>query len=211
MESEGKIYLTSGGYTDGRRSERLDGIIEYNATQSNVLIIDNATTTQSNEKGLESVVFNFNQIAKKVDVITLNESNCKDIFNYDVIYIISGDVYPLIELAKSKDVKNALYTFVKNGGVIFSDGLGSTIFGKDLKWYYNIKQGTKPRYDVSLESYKGFGFVDINFYPHWDKTSAEIKEKALSYAKDMGKWLNVVNDGEFIEVKFSSLKYTVIE
>lgn len=76
------------------------------------------------------------------------------------------------------------------------------IFGKDLKWCYDIKRGTKPKYDVVLPTYQGLGLTYVNFFPHWDKASEELKIKTQNYEKEHKMNITKVSDGEFIEIKF---------
>ena len=137
----GKIYLTSGGYIEGQRGEKLDKIIEGSSGGKKVLIVDNATTTGSNLKGKGIVINDFSLIAEKVEVLTLTKDNLDEINNYDVIYLLGGDVTPLIELANNSNASEIIKTYVKNGGIIFGESAGSMIFGKDLKWIYDIKRG----------------------------------------------------------------------
>jgi len=202
MEKQGKIYLTSGGYIDGQRGEKLDKIIENCVSGKKVLIVDNATTTGSNLKGRENVIenFNLNNLSKLVDVLTLKADNLKAIHDYDAIYMLGGDVTPFIEIANSSSAAEELRAFVKNGGVIFGESAGSMIFGKNLKWIYDLKRGTKNKWNAVLESYNGFGFADINIFPHWNKVEAELKVKAAEYEKQNNIVITRLNDGEYIEL-----------
>lgn len=202
LNKAGKIYLTSGGYIDGQRGEELDKIIESSSRNKNVLIVDNATTTGSNSKGKSVVIKDFSLLTDKVDVITLTAENLENIKEYDVIYILGGDVTPLIELANSSYVAEVLKEFVKNGGVIFGESAGSMIFGKDLEWIYEIKRGEKPKWDVQLKSYKGFGLFDVNIFPHWNKARDDLKEKATKYEQENNIVITRLVDGDWLEFNF---------
>jgi len=74
------------------------------------------------------------------------------------------------------------------------------IFGKNLKWIYDLKRGTKNKWNAVLESYNGFGFADINIFPHWNKVEAELKVKAAEYEKQNNIVITRLNDGEYIEL-----------
>lgn len=74
------------------------------------------------------------------------------------------------------------------------------IFGKNLKWSYDVKKGTKPKYDVVLPTYQGLGIVDINFFPHWNKAGEELKTKTLTYENENKIKITKVCDDEFIEI-----------
>ena len=198
----GKIYLTSGGYIEGQRGEKLDKIIEGSSGGKKVLIVDNATTTGSNLKGKGSVINDFSLIAEKVEVLTLTKDNLDEINNYDVIYLLGGDVTPLIELANNSNASEIIKTYVKNGGIIFGESAGSMIFGKDLKWIYDIKRGEKPKWDAILSSYKGFGLFDVNIFPHWNKVSEQLKENATKYEEENKMVITRLVDGDWLEFDF---------
>lgn len=135
------------------------------------MFVDNATLTGSNVKGVANILGNFNAINAHATIITLTKNNLKEIFNYDALYITGGDCTPLIELANTSNLKEILIDYLKNGGIIIGESAGSMIFGKDLKWCYDVKRGTKPKYDVVLSTYQGLGLTDVKFFPHWDKAS----------------------------------------
>lgn len=209
----GKLILTSGGYLDGQRGKECDEIIETFSRNKKVLLVDNATLTGSNQKGVPIIKDNFSKIAKSVTQVSLTENNIKELEDYDVIYITGGDLAPFFELIQKCDLKGAFITYLKNGGIIIGESAGSMIFGVDLKWIYDVKKGTKPKYDIKLPSYKGLGIVNINFFPHWDKASDEMKEKVLSYEKEHHIKITRVQDNGFFvyDVHENTITQDVVE
>lgn len=179
---KGRLILTSGGYLDGQRGEELDSLIEEVSSNKKVLFVDNATITGSNTKAYSNISENFSKIGCEIDVLTLDQSNLDKIFEYDVIYVTGGDCAPLIELANTTDFNDAIFDYLKNGGIVIGESAGSLIFCKDLKYYYDVKKGTKPKYDVELETYKGVGIIDECLYPHWNKDKR--KEIVENYFKN---------------------------
>lgn len=202
----GKLILTSGGYIDGQRGERCDAIIESFSKNKSVLIVDNATTTGSNVKGLPILRSNFSKIAKSVEQLTLTADNLDKINNYDVLYVTGGDLGPFIELIATSDLRNAFLRYLERGGVIIGESAGSMIFGCDLKWAYDIKKGTKPKYDIVMPTHKGLGIVDINIFPHWNKASIDMQEKVAQYEEQNGIKVTRLCDGEFIERDYEKIK-----
>ena len=194
----GKLLITSGGYIDGQRGEKLDKKIEKLSKDKKVLIITNATATGSNVKGVSVLQTNFGKIAKKVEVLHLTEENVEQIHDYDVLYFTGGDTAPLIEMATEK-VKSELVEYLLGNTLVVGESAGSIIFGEDLKWYYDVKKGTKPKYDVELPTYRGLGLIDYTIYPHWNKASKEQKQKVKDYAKEHKVKIKPLKDGEFYE------------
>ena len=140
-------------------------------------------------------------MADVVDLILISEDNIDQIKNYDVVYFTGGDMAPLGEIVTER-IKDALINFLSNNGVIIGESAGSIIFGEDFKWYYDVKRGTKPKYDIELPSYKGFGLIDENIYPHYNKANEEQKRKIESYEKQKSVDISKMNDGEWFEETF---------
>lgn len=199
---QGTLYLTSGGFLDGQRGPHCDKVINDTCANKRVMFVDNATLTGSNVKGIENILGNFKSIKAQTTQLSLTKNNLQEVFNFDALYITGGDCTPLIELANSSNLKEIFLDYLKQGGVIIGESAGSMIFGKDLKWYYDVKKGTKPKYDVILPTYKGLGIADINFFPHWNRASEELRTKTLNYEKEHKIKITRVCDDEFIEIKF---------
>ncbi len=196
---DGRLILTSGGYLDGQRGEELDALIKDVASLKKVLFVDNATTTGSNVKGVSNIVENFKNLGCEVDVITLEQQNIDCIFNFDVIYITGGDCMPLITLANTTDFNDRICEYLNNGGVVIGESAGSIIFCEDLEYYYEIKRGTKPKYDVILPTYKGVGLIDECIYPHFSKD--KNKQKVLDYFENHKELKPLLmSDGEWVEI-----------
>ena len=202
----GRLVLSSGGYLDGQRGERCDEVIERASRGKRVLLVSNATLTGSNTKGVPILLENFSKIAKSVTEVALDETNISKLKNFDTIYITGGDLTPFLELISRCDLADAFRAFLENGGTIIGESAGSMIFGKDLKWTYDIKKGTKPKYDVILPSYSGLGFVDINIFPHWNKASEEMKAKVSAYENEHNIKITKMCDGDFVEYSFEKQK-----
>lgn len=194
------LILTSGGYYDGQRGKELDKLIEEICEDKKVLIIENASAITSDTNYKVTIVKNLLEIADTVGMYSLTEKNIDKIFEYDVLYIIGGDNAPLIEMAKIPGINENIKSFlIQEEKHIICESAGSIIFGKDLKWRYDVMKGTKPKYDVILPSYKGLGLLDINIFPHWNKRSEEEKKRAEDYAKKNKIKLTYLNDGEWLE------------
>ena len=197
----GKLIITSGGYLDGQRGEKLDKRIEELSSKKKVLIVTNATSTGSNVKGVQNIKHNFEEVADVVDLIHITEDNIDQIKNYDVLYFTGGDMAPLGEIV-TEIIKNAIINFLSNNGVIIGESAGSIIFGEDFKWYYDVKRGTKPKYDIELPSYKGFGLIEENIYPHFNKANEEQRVKIEDYENHNNVTISKMNDGEWFEEIF---------
>ena len=194
------IILTSNGFINSSpRSKEIDELFKKIANGKKVMILGNATLGGSNASQREPVKSNFENVgAKQVDIIDINKDNVNDILKYEVIYVIGGDPRYLLDLVATTNVKEILKQFLKSGGIYIGESAGSMILGNNLKWVWEVKKGTKPKYDIEPESYVGLGFTNYNIFPHWNATKEDIKKKALEH----NEMITPLNDGEFIEVEY---------
>ena len=77
--------------------------------------------------------------------------------------------------------------------------------GKDAKYYYNLKKGTKPKYDVELDTYACLGLIDIYIYPHFQKTDDMMKNKTKEYEIEHNINITRLNDGDIIKHCYNRL------
>lgn len=194
------LILTSGGYFDGQRGQELDELIEKISYGKKVLMVENATITGCVVASVKPTIFeNFKKLNTHVGMLVINENNLDKIFDYDVIYLMGGDNLPMIEIAKIANISEAFRKFLSKGGYIIGESGGSMIFGKDLKWRYDVMKTVKPQYNITLPSYKGLGLLDLNIYPHWNKRSEKERQIALEYEKTNNIKIKYLNDGEWLE------------
>ena len=197
----GRLLITSGGYLDGQRGDDLDERIKELSANKKVLIVTNATSTGSNTKGVPIIKQNFEKLSAQVDCIHLAENNVEQIQGYDLLYFTGGDVAPLVEIVTDK-IKYELLNFLSNGGYVIGESAGSIIFSKDFKWYYDVKKGTKPKYDIELDSYKGFGLITENIYPHYNKADEQQKKRINDYECESVDVIVKMEDGDWFEEVF---------
>ncbi len=197
----GKILVTSAGFNSINNYVSEDNIKLFTELSNNkkVLIIANAAPKSSgNFIARENVKENFLKVgAKEVDIIDLNKDNINCILNYDVIYGLGGNVTYLIELVNNTNFKELFIKFIKKG-IYIGESAGSMILGKDLKWVYDVKKGTREKYNVILDTYKGLGLFDINIEPHYQKASIDLKNKIELYEKNNNIKITKLNDGDII-------------
>lgn len=196
-----KIILTSNGFNNaGNRSIEIEELFREISKGKRILLIANAAK-QSNKRSRKDVKENFENIgAKQVCLIELDENNLEEILNYDIVYVLGGDVGELIQLNNTTTFKDYITKFLEKG-IYIGESAGSIIMGEDCKWVYDIKKGSKPKYDKTFESYKGLGFTNLRICPHYNEVSQEIKDKIKKYEIENNMQITRLNDGEFIILK----------
>lgn len=135
--------------------------------------------------------------AVKCDVIDIDENNMQELLNYDIIYGLGGNTTHLLELSNNIRFVKIMNTFLEHG-LYIGESAGSVFLSLDAKYYYDVKKGTKAKYDVILNSYKGLGCIGINVYPHFNKATDEMKEKIIQYEKNSNIKITRLNDGDIV-------------
>ncbi|MBR2704876.1 MAG: Type 1 glutamine amidotransferase-like domain-containing protein [Clostridia bacterium] len=195
------IIVTAGGFNSVNNYVSEDNIKLFKEIAENkkVMVLSNAAPEGTgNYIARENVRENFLGVgATEADIIDLDDSNLDLILDYDVIYILGGNTTPLIELNKNPKLKMNILKFLEKG-VLIGESAGSIFLQKDAKYYYDIKKGTKPKYDVNLDTYACLGLIDIFIYPHFQKANEGMKNKISEYEKEHNIKIKRLNDGEII-------------
>ena len=207
---ENNIILTANGFNEAApRSAKIDELFENITKGKNVLIIGNAAKV-SNRGQREPVKNNFLRVgAKKVDLIDIDESvDLQILFDYDVIYVIGGDVGELLDLNYFIPAfKENIIRFLENGGIYIGESAGSIILADDCTYLYDVEQSAnspKPKYWKKHPSNKGLGLTSYNIIPHYEAVSEELKKAIAEYN---GVNITTLNDGEFIITSYRNVNH----
>ena len=199
------IYITSGGFNSINNyvSDENIKLFKEISVGKKVLILANAAPYGSgNYVARENVKENFLSVgATKVDIVDLDKENVNIILDYDIIYGLGGNVTNLIELIKNTNFKELLIKFLDKG-IYIGESAGSIILSDNVKYIYDIKKGTKPKYDVELDSYEGLGLIDMYIFPHYQKLNDDIKDKINNYEINNNIIITRLNDGDIIKKEF---------
>ncbi len=200
-EKNTNIILTSNGFHNtSNRSKEIDEIFEEVAKDKRVVIILNATKDGSNIQNIDDVKNNFEKVgAEVVDLLMLDneKKNACEIFNYEVIYVMGGDPRILLDDFWNCNFKMYLTKFLEKG-IYIGESAGSMVLCDDVKWIWDIKKGTKPKYDILPKTFEGLNLIEEKIYPHYNKILEEQKRKIDVYEKENSCEITRLKDGEFI-------------
>ncbi len=202
------IILTSSGFNDINNyvSNEMKELFLAISKGRKVLIIANAAPEGSgNYIARDNVKENFLKVgALTADVLDVNQNNINEILNYDILYVLGGDLKPLIDLNKETNFKEYITKFLEKG-IYIGESAGAMFLADDLEWAYVIKRGTKKKYDIFLDSYEGLNITEHYIFPHYNKISDELKQKIRMYELEHNMKFSVLNDGEFILENYNSM------
>lgn len=199
------ILVTSSGFNDINNfvSDEMKKLYKNISKDKKVMILSNAAPEGTgNFIARKNVKENFLSIgAKKTDIIDLDNNNLMTMLEYDIIYVLGGNPTYLIELNKNIKFKEVLLKFLEKG-IYIGESAGSMILSDDLKWVYTVKKGTKSKYNIELDTYKGLGIINFNIFPHWNRVDEKLIEKTINYEKENNIKITKLNDGEYINILY---------
>ena len=176
------IIVTSGGFNSINNyvSDENIELFKKISEGKKVIIIANAAPVGSgNYIARENVKENFLKVgATSCDIVDLDIDTVNKILDYDVIYFLEKGIY-------------------------IGESAGSMILSKSVKYIYDLKKGTKPKYSVIYDSYEGFGLIDIYILPHYQKEDRMMDEKVKNYELENNIKLTKLNDGEIITYNYN--------
>ena len=195
------VFVTSGGFNSINNyvsDENVELFKELSTGKKVIIIANAAPETSGNYIARENVKENFLKVgAAQADIVDIDVNNTGIILDYDIIYVLGGDLRYLIEINTKTDFKEKLMEFLKTG-IYIGESAGSMILADNVKYAYDLKKGTKPKYDIELESYAGFNLIDLYIFPHFQKAKPEMIEKVNNYEKERNIKITRLNDGDII-------------
>lgn len=200
------IIVTSGGFNSINNyvSDENIELFKKISEGKKVIIIANAAPVGSgNYIARENVKENFLKVgAVSCDIVDLDKDTVNKILDYDVIYMLGGNVGKLLELNQNTSIKEIIIKFLEKG-IYIGESAGSMILSKSVKYIYDLKKGTKPKYSVIYDSYEGFGLIDIYILPHYQKEDRMMDEKVKNYELENNIKLTKLNDGDIITYNYN--------
>lgn len=196
---KGKIFLTSCGLKEKQESQKFLDFIKPSLAGKRAVVVTNATTTGHNERAIEPTKNRLSQAGCVVDAMVLTADSLDVLDSADLIYVVGGDVTPLLNLIAETDFKNKIIEFLNRGGIYIGESAGSIITGKSAKWYYEIKKKYSERYNILPKSFDCLGLTDVYVFPHYDKAEKDMKMEVEKFEKQNGIKITKLADGDFVE------------
>ena len=211
---KGKLFLTSNGYRDKEENQNFNNLLKACTGMGvNALFVNNSTLTGHNQMNTPLIMKFMQDNGAVVQEVTLTTGNLDMIKNFDVVYFAGGDIAPLFELANNSNLEQVMLSYLQNGGVVFGESAGAIVFTESCENVWKLKRmlaDNKGKYADDLPSFKGLGFVDLNFYPHWNYLTQEQKAKAEQYAEVYKIKITALNDGQWLEYGIKDILMQIV-
>ena len=193
------LILTSNGISSEKLFNKTKELIKEN--MKSVALIP----TASNE--LEDKEFNilrhteiFGRLGLSVEIFDIDVQNPKLLDKYDVIFLMGGNPFYLLEIMRKTNCKELFSSYIKNK-IIIGASAGSIIFGNTLGFIYELEPELNDR--VKLTDFTGLCLTDINIFPHVT-TLINVFDRCLERLDNFAKCNNIkliyLEDGQAVFV-----------
>lgn len=125
----------------------------------------------------------------------------------DAIHLSGGNTYYFLDALQRKGLLSYLRTFVEKGGVLIGVSAGSIIMSKTIAVTQIDDDLGGDQNEVGLEDLTALGFVDFEFFPHFDKASVEIERRLKEYSQRVGSVIYACGDGDGIVIDGDNIQF----
>lgn len=133
-----------------------------------------------------------------VELVDIAEQNPKLLDKFDVIFLMGGNPFYLLEKMRETNCRELFSSYLKNK-VIIGASAGSMVFGTTIGLVYELHPFQNDK--VGLTDFTGLSLTDINVYPHVSRY-VETVDKFLDRMRDFQNRNRIqftcLNDGQAV-------------
>lgn len=127
---------------------------------------------ESSSEYFEEFVNRFERLGySKFDILHLDKdftsAKLERAMASDMIYLSGGNTFYFLNSIHNVGLINHLHLFVQNGGILAGHSAGSILMTPDITTA-SYPEDDRDENDVGLEDWTAMGFVNFEFYPHFD-------------------------------------------
>jgi len=180
-KSQARLFLLSKGLVnDTLKSEFLD-FLDREPSSQKVAIIVNATNSEKKKaKKTRKVKSRFETIGfdtTKIEMFDLRKRKVDDLMNFDIVYILGGNPFLLLDEVKKTKADQVLKKYVTHNKILMGYSAGALILGPNLKLMDSV-DNLLGFNEMGLEELECLGFYDFYIFPHYKDFSNQVPELA---------------------------------
>ena len=200
-----KLFLLSKGLVSDALKAHFVSFIGENRATVTVAVIPNAINSEEKMfSKTEKVKKRFVTIGfdtSKISLFNIETTNPAQLLNYDLIYILGGNPFLLLEKLKATQTDSILQEFAALGKTIMAYSAGVLILGKDLNMMNDLDDLLGFN-EIELENLDGLAlYHDFKIFPHYDEFTEEVdglKEAIEIYQQENQVKLFLISDDQGI-------------
>ena len=115
--------------------------------------------------------------------------NSIDIMTYDIIYMMGGNTFYLLDMIRKNNFEKEIKDFIKSGRIYIGSSAGSAIMGKSIEIALPFDKNI-----VNMTDFTGLNIIDGLIYPHCNQCEEHINK----IKKESKEKLYLLYDGDGI-------------
>ena len=189
-----KIVLTSCGIISEELKEKFYNLLDKDISTLKVLYITTASDGDNDDKSWMQEEFNsiLSLGFKKENITEYKIGNQLDINNYDVLYMMGGNTFYLLDMIRKYEFDKIINRFINNNKIYIGSSAGSEILGSSISPAIGYDEN-----NVNMTDFTGLKIVDGLIVPHCNRKKEFIKK--LKDKTDEKLYLLYDGDGIIIE------------
>lgn len=173
------FILTSKGISNDKLFAKTKELIKENMKSAALI-----TTASIGHKDIDLNVRRHTDVLERlglsVELFDINIQNPKLLDKFDVIFLMGGNPFYLLDKMRKTNCKELFSSYLKNK-VIIGASAGSMVFGTTIGLVYELHPYQND--NVDLTDFTGLSLTNINVYPHVSMY-VEIVDKFLDRMHD---------------------------
>ena len=178
-EINSSLFLLSKGLkTDALKGELLK-LLEKDASMYSVAVVVNASSTEKKKrKKTRKIKLQFHELgfdSSRVEMFDLMTRNSNELKNFDIIYILGGNPFLLLDQVNKSGSRDLLYELAYQNKILMGYSAGALLLGPDLS-LMNSADSLLGFNELGLQELDCIGLYDFYIFPHYDDFTAQAPE-----------------------------------
>jgi dipeptidase E len=183
---------------DGLRDDLVEKLKEEIAKRGNKVAYISSEPQSEGREYFVAAYKAFQSISSFIDVEYFDLSSqftnedLQKITGYQVVFLSGGNVYKFLKSANERHLKLIVNEVIKEGGLIIGASAGAVLLTPNISI-----AGLQDVNDIHYEETEAFGYVDYEFYPHYNEHDGH-EEELHSYKINNPNKIYTCHDGDGI-------------
>lgn len=143
----------------------------------------------------------FKQLGLSVDVIDIAKENPAALTNYDVVFLMGGNPFYLLDIMRKTTCDVILSRFAENKTIIGASA-GSLVLGPSIELIHQLHPELNA--SINITDFTGLCLTDLIVYPHTARYISMIDgflNKIKDYEHRSNYNITCINDGQAVFIK----------
>jgi len=193
------LILTSNGITSEKLFDKIKELLKEN--MKSVALIPTASNVRDDKEfNVQRHTEIFGRIGLTVDIFDIAVQNPELLDKYDVIFLMGGNPFYLLNIMRKTNCKELFSNYLKNK-IIIGASAGSLVLGPTLGLVYELHP--KLNDVAGLTDFKGLGLTNLIVYshhPNYLETVDGFYERMHDFENRTGLQVICINDGQAVFV-----------